>query len=199
MNLFAWLRRTARPAPARSTFRPRLERLEDRCVPTAVGFSTALPGAAYGMAVDAAGDTYVTTVTIRQRGLQIRPVGPASGQQPVGGRGRGRDRGGRGRRRVPEQPRGDHRARPDPAEDPVLRHPSRGPAFHLGGSPGTGTYGTVTVAGGKIYAVGTAGAGLPTTSNAYQTTFPGAATGTAGGLRGGDRPVLDGTVSPVLL
>jgi hypothetical protein len=44
-------------------------------------------------------------------------------------------------------------------------------------SAGTSPNGAIAVAGGKIYVVGGAGAGLPTTANAYQTAYPGAATG----------------------
>lgn len=65
MKLFPWLRRPARPAPARrpTSFRPRLEALEDRCTPSAVGFSTALPYTASATAVDPAGNVAVSTAS----------------------------------------------------------------------------------------------------------------------------------------
>ena len=68
--------------------------------------------------------------------------------------------------------------------DPTLQHTLfsetiPGVAMSGNGSyaPGTSANGTIAVAGGKIYAVGAAGAGPPTTATAYQAAFPGAATG----------------------
>ena len=186
MKLLPWFRRPARRAPARPTSRLRLERLEDRCVPTAVGFSTALPGEASATAVDAAGDTYVSVSTYNPTlgyySFGVSKFGP-SGQllasnPSVAGAGAG----------IALDAAGDvyvNKLGVITELDPTLQSTlfsvtlpgAQGSNFGANNWGGTSWSGTLTVAGGKIYAVGAAGAGLPTTSNAYQTTFPGAATG----------------------
>ncbi len=49
-----------RPAFRRSSYRPRLEVLEDRSVPASLGYSTLIGGTVYATAVDSAGNIYVT-------------------------------------------------------------------------------------------------------------------------------------------
>ena len=130
------------------------------------------------MAVDPAGDTPSHRPVTAGAVYRFSPSGQLlASNASVPGRGR-RDRGGRGRGRVPEQPGVITEL------DPTLQHtlfsltlPGATMSGFGGSSPGTSANGAIAVAGGKIYAVGAAGAGLPTTANAYQAAFPGAATG----------------------
>lgn len=177
---------SARPASSLSgrrpaAFRPRVEGLEDRSVPAAVGFSTALPTTAYGTAVDAAGDTYVTTAiagTVGGGVSKFDPAGHLLANNPsvsAGGAG------------IAIDSAGDvylHRGAVVTELDPTLQRtlfsvtlPGAGTYPNYGSLSGTTNGGAVAVAGGKIYVVGEARAGLPTTANAAQPTYPGAATG----------------------
>ena len=190
MHASSWLRSltTRRPQPAAAArrpapFRPRLEGLDDRSLPSTVGFSTTLPDKAFGVAVDAAGDTYVTTVisSTRTNGVyKFDPAGKLLASNPsvsAGGAG------------IAVDAAGDvylHRGAVVTELDPTLQNtlftvtlPGAGNGGFGGPDGGTSWYGAVAVAGGKIYAVGAAKAGLPTTPSAFQPSYPGASSGRA--------------------
>ncbi len=183
MRLSHWLRSLAAPLTAprarrvrqRPTFRPRLEGLEDRSLPSAVAFSTALPYTASATAVDSAGNVAVSTASAVYR---FSPSGQLlASKASVPGEGGG----------IAVDAAGDvylNKLGVITELDPTLQQtlftvslPGTQYSSLGGPGPGTGANGAIAVAGGKIYAVGTALAGLPTTPNAYQTAFPGAATG----------------------
>ena len=186
----SWLRSLSarRPRPAaparRPSFRPRVEGLEDRAVPAALGFSSALPGlAVYGMAVDAAGDTYVTTNNPSTNITGVYKFDPAgtlvasNPSVPAGGAGIAVDAAGN----VYLQRKGVV-TELDPTLQSTLFSvtlPGAKAGSYGGPDGGTSWYGAVAVAGGKIYAVGAAKAGLPTTATAFQPAWPGAATNRA--------------------
>lgn len=177
MKLLSWLR-PARHTPARrpAAFRPQLEALDDRALPSTLGFSTALRGAAYGMAVDSAGDTYITTNGTTGV-YKFDPAGNLlASNTSVAGAGGGVALDAAGDVYLNNQ---GVITELDPTLQTTLFTVTL-PGARLsgyGGSPGTSGNGTVAFAGGKIYAVGAAGAGLPTTATAFQAAFPGTATG----------------------
>ena len=156
-------------------FRPRLEALEDRLTPSTVGFSTALPYTASATAVDPAGNIAVSTASAVYR---FSPSGQLlASKASVPGEGGG----------IAVDAAGDvylNRLGVITELDPALQHTLFTVTIPGAAMSGNGSYsadtsanGTIAVAGGKIYAVGAAGAGLPTTATAYQAAFPGAATG----------------------
>ena len=176
-----WLRSLAAPLtaprpphPAAPDLPPPAGGSEDRSLPSAVGFSTALPYLASATAVDPAGNVAVSTAT---RSTRFSPSGQLlASKASVPGEGGG----------IAVDAAGDvylNKFGVITELDPTLQQtlftvslPGTQYSSFGGPGPGTGERG-IAVAGGKIYAVGTALAGLPTTPNAYQTAFPGAATG----------------------
>ncbi len=170
MRLSPWLRRTA-PALRPATFRPCLEGLDDRSLPSAVGFSTALTYSATAMAVDPAGNVAVST------GYAVYRFSPSgqllASKTSVPGEGGG----------IAVDAAGDvylNNKGVITELDPTLQQTLFTvtiPGVVATGNLGTMANGAIAVSGGKVYAVGTAGAGLPTTPTAYQAAFPGAATG----------------------
>ncbi len=191
MPLARWLGSRLAPRPAREapparrpSFRLRVEDLEDRSVPATLDYSATLAGqTTYGIAVDAAGDSYVTTSNSSTHVgavYKFSPAGTLLASNPsvsAGGAGIALDAAGNVYL---------HRGAVVTELDPTLQQtlfsvtlPGAGTGSYGGPEGGTSWYGAVAVAGGKIYAVGTARAGLPTTSTAAQPTYPGAATGRA--------------------
>ena len=183
MRLSHWLRSLTAPLTGprarrvrqRPTFRPRLEGLEDRSLPSAVGFSTALPYSASATAVDPAGNVAVSTASAVYR---FSPSGQLlASKASVPGEGGG----------IAVDAAGDvylNKLGVITELDPTLQQtlfsvtlPGAQSSGFGGPGPGTSADGAIAVAGGKIVAVGAAGAGLPTTPTAYQAAFPGAATG----------------------
>ncbi len=156
-----------------------LERLEGRETPS-VGYSTALPGAAFGSVVDAAGNTYVTTSGTSNGVYKFDPSGrllASNPSVPAGGAG------------IAADAAGDvylHRGAVVTELDPTLQRtlftvtlPGAVAGSYGGPDGGTAWFGAVAVAGGKIYVVGSAKAGLPTTPTAFQPSYPGASSGRA--------------------
>ena len=152
-----------------------MEALEDRSLLSAVGFSTALPYTASATAVDPAGNVAVSTASAVYR---FSPSGQLlASKASVPGEGGG----------IAVDAAGDvylNRQGVITELDPTLQHtlfsltlPGAAMSDFGGFNPGVSANGTIAVAGGKIYAVGAAGAGLPTTANAFQSAFPGAAAG----------------------
>ena len=179
-SLFAKKRRTASVPSRRPSFRPRLEALEDRCTPSTVGFSTALP-ASMRLAVDAPGTPATTYGAGKHSSSGVYKFGPTG--QLLASNPRCPGAGGG----IAVDSAGDvylNKLGVITELDPTLQHtlfsltlPGAAMSDFGGPDPGASANGTIAVAGGKIYAVGAAGAGLPTTANAFQSAFPGAAAG----------------------
>jgi hypothetical protein len=162
---------------------PHLERLEDRCVPASLSYSTFLHGTVYATAVDSAGDVYVTgsvgTAKLNPSGtalLYATSVGglgvalDSAGDAYVIGEGAG----------VPTTPNAIASAASGYNNVFVAELNPAGNLIYATYLPGAinSSYGSlglteaIAVDGsGNIYVAGPAEAGLPVTAGAFQTAY----------------------------
>jgi hypothetical protein len=187
---------TTRRARPRCPTRPRLERLEDRSLLAVLTYATYVPGGNsggdFGIAVDSAGNAYVTG------GGQLNPGGTALVNLPASG--------GNGAAVAVDGSGNIYFTGPAPANLPVTANaafPTGGGAFvsklqpdgHGGFTVAYASYipgahvdygmsvlgvaaGIAVGPNGNIYVTGAAGSGFTATPNAYQATYTGSSSNT---------------------